>query len=303
MRGRVLAGLVALALVDLLVLFLGYRAHTGSLPPLQRSASAFEVGESATALPTGEDPDDQVVGPVLLGVNAAGDVLRATRGACEERFDNPARIWAGNVDGGVALSTVEPPMREVLGLVVGDDGRLRVSGLDLDDGGACVPVTYDSTDGGETWQTTDDESTVWRMPGDVTASTATGPRGGSVAVPCTVTQIVNLPARRALASCARVNYFELVPGGEVISFTASAYTQLSVTPGSEDQSYLLLGSTTECTASFAIAKPQDPDVDELQCFDENKAPLAIASAEGIIVIQLGNDLRVSRDDGQTFETL
>ena len=90
-----------------------------------------------------------------------------------------------------------------------------------------------------------------------------------------------------------------MPGGEVISLTASAYTQLSVTPGPEDRSYLLLGSTTECTASFAIATPQDPDVDELQCFDENKAPLAIASAEGFIVIQLGNDLRVSRDDGET----
>ena len=46
---------------------------------------------------------------MLLGVNAAGDVLRATRGACEERFDNPARIWAGNVDDGVALIAVEPP--------------------------------------------------------------------------------------------------------------------------------------------------------------------------------------------------
>ena len=61
------------------------------------------MAESPTAAPTGERlPTTQVVGPVLLGVNAAGDVLRATRGACEERFDNPARIWAGNVDDGVA---------------------------------------------------------------------------------------------------------------------------------------------------------------------------------------------------------
>ena len=38
-------------------------------------------------------------------------------------------------------------MREVLGLMVYADGRLRVSGLDLDDG-RCVPVTFDSTDAG-----------------------------------------------------------------------------------------------------------------------------------------------------------
>ena len=114
---------------------------------------------------------------------------------------------------------------------------------------------------------------------------------------------MNLPARRALASCTRVNYFELVPGGEVAPLTAADYSQLSATPGPEDQSYLLLGTTADCTASLAIAKPQDPSVDELQCFDEDKAPLAIASAEGIVVLQLGDDLRVSRDDGQTFESL
>ncbi len=35
----------------------------------------------------------------------------------------------------------------------------------------------------------------------------------------------------------------------------------------------------------------------MKCFDENKAPLAIASAGDLLVIQLGNDLRVSRDEG------
>ncbi len=82
-------------------------------------------------------PTTQVVGPVLLGVNAAGEVLRATRGACEERFDNPARIWAGNVDDGVAPSAGRASgIREVLGLMVVRRRALRVSGLDLDDGGA-----------------------------------------------------------------------------------------------------------------------------------------------------------------------
>jgi hypothetical protein len=303
MRGKALTGLVALAMVDLLVVGLGYRAHTGSLPALQRSAPSFEVSLSPNASPTREESGDEVVGPVLLGVNSAGDILRATRGACEERFDNPARIWAGNVDDGVAPSAVEPPLREVLGLIVYDNGRLRVSGLDLDDQNACVPVTYDSTDGGQTWQTTDDVATVWRMSGDVTASAVTSPRGVSVEVPCLVAQIVNLPARRAVASCGQVNYFELVPGGDVILLTAEAYDELSVTAGPGDQSYLLLGSTDGCTASLAVARPQDPDVDELQCFDEEKAPLAIAAAEGFIVVQLGDDLRVSSDDGQTFETL
>ena len=42
---------------------------------------------------------------------------------------------------------------------------------------------------------------------------------------------------------------------------------------------------------------EDHGLDELKCFDEDKAPLAIASAGDLLVIQLGNDLRVSRDEG------
>ena len=215
MRGRALAALVALAVVDL----------AGPRPGLPRPHGLRSLRSSArprrsrwasppTASPTGERPaTTQVVGPVLLGVNAAGDVLRATRGACEERFDNPARIWAGNVDDGVALSAVEPPAsREVLGLMVYADGRLRVSGSisTTDD---AMPVTFDSTDGGATWQThrrrVDALAPVRRRHG------VHGHRslGADVAVPCPAAQIVNLPARRALASCARADLLHARPGG------------------------------------------------------------------------------------------
>ncbi len=198
MRGRELAALVALLVVDILVLVLGYRAHTGSLPPLQRSASAFDVDPTSGELPTGVPTDDDaVVGPVLLGVNAAGDVLRATRGACEARFDNPARIWTGNVGDGVALTPVDPPaIHEVLGLMVYADGTLRVSGLDED----CEPVTFDSTDSGSSWAPSD-VSKVWRLFPDVQATPVTGPAGEAVRAPCPASQIVNLPGQKAIASC------------------------------------------------------------------------------------------------------
>ena len=123
------------------------------------------MSDSPTTAPTASPVDeDTVVGPALLGVNAAGDVLRATRGACEERFDNPARIWTGNVDDGDRLAAVEPPdIREVLGLMVYADGKLRVSGLDE----ACDPVTFDSTDAGASWQASA-ASELWRLSGDTT---------------------------------------------------------------------------------------------------------------------------------------
>ena len=150
MRGRTLAALVALAVVDILVLVLGYRAHTGTLPPLQRSASAFDGRpRPRRRQPTGEPTsDDEVVGPVLLGVNAAGDVLRATRGACEEQVRQPGPHLDRQRRRRRRAEPVDPPaIREVLGLMVYADGRLRVSGLDED----CVPVTFDSTDAGASW--------------------------------------------------------------------------------------------------------------------------------------------------------
>ena len=51
---------------------------------------------SQTADPSAEA--DLIQAPVLLGANESGLVLRATRGACEARFDNPAHFWAGNLD-------------------------------------------------------------------------------------------------------------------------------------------------------------------------------------------------------------
>ena len=56
-------------------------------------------------------------------------------------------------------------------------------------------------------------------------------------------------------------------------------------------------------ASVGVASPAAQEVDEQTCFDEDKAPLAIASAQGLVVIQLGNDLKVSRNDAVDFETV
>ncbi len=305
MRGRTLAALAALAVVDVAVVAVGYRAHTGNLPPMQRSSVGFEVSQTPTAAPTGPPADDDsVVGPILLGVNKAGDVLRATRGACEERFDNPTRLWAGNVDDGVALTAVEPPpgLREVLGLMVYADGRFRVSGLELVEE-KCEPVTFDSTDGGATWQANDDAVTIWRLAGDTTASRVTGPRGAEIGTPCVAVQIVNLLPTRAIASCERLNYFTLAPGEPGRTLTANDYKQLSVTAGPDDERYFVLGATPDCAASVGLSSPEDQSVDELECFGDDRAPLAIASADGVLVVQLGNDLLVSEDDGESFDTV
>lgn len=300
MRARTFAALAALVVVDLAVVVVGYRAHQGTLPPMQRTAESFEVDQSPTPEPTALPAAGDVVGPVLLGINAEGVVLRATRGACEERFNKTAQLWTGDVDDGVALAAVQPPaIRELLGLMVYADGRLRVSGLDLADDGTCVSVTFDSEDGGATWQPIDDPG-IWGLFGDITESKVIGPFGAIRDAPCPAAQIVNLPGQKAIASCDRSTYFRLPLEKSVSSRQAPDYSRLSVTAG-PDGSYFVFGSTADCIASVGLAT--DQSVNKKECFTENKAPLAIASAEGVLVIQLGSDLMVSHDDGDSWEAV
>jgi len=303
MRGRALAGLAALFVVDLLVVFLGYRAHTGVLPPLQREAPAFEVDPTSEEQPTSAPVDaDEVVGPALLSINAAGDVLRATRGACDPAADNAARIWTGNIDDGAALTMVEAPgISEVLGLMVLPGGVLRMSGLD--DG--CEPVVLDSTDAGASW-ISNATAGLWTLLTDDEATGVLNPAGDLLEAPCPSTQVVNLRRGRAVFSCESSTFFAVDRSVDPDTESAQAlpapdYADLSATAGFDEGTFFVFGGTAECTASFAVAVPAVPRVTEQECFEEQKAPLAIASAGDLLVIQLGNDLRVSRDQGETFD--
>jgi hypothetical protein len=299
MRGRTNAALVALAVVDVLILLVGYRAHGGSLPPLQRTTPAFEVPEGATAGPPDGAADLGITAPLLLGVNPAGVVLRATRGACQDFLERPAQVWVGDVDSGSAPSLVEVPgVREVLGLMVYADGTLRITGLD----DTCAALTLESKDGGASWQQSD-EGGIWRLSADTTEAAVLGPGGLENRTPCAPNQILNLPRKRALGSCPGGTFFDLVPNQSVRGIPAGGFTQLSVAPGSATGRYYVLGATDDCGARVGLVRALDQSVSDLECFDDNRAPLAVASTSDLLVVQVGNDLLVSRDAGESFEAL
>ena len=291
--------LAALVVLDLVVLVLGVRAREGTLPPLQRGAGASFDVPTATATESA-DPSadaDLIQAPVLLGANASGLVLRATRGACEARFDNPAHFWAGHLDDADGLQQLEvPTLLEVLGLIVLDDGTMRLSGLDE----GCQPATVVSSDDGATW-TASETAEVWRLSSDTQALEVTGPGGATIDLDCAPVQLVNLPGQRAIASCPSASFYPLRIGKKPASLQAPGFLlDVSVTPTPDGQAYYVVGGTDKCLAQVAtvVAGADDPELGA--CLPADKAPLAIATAGDRVVVQVGADLMVSDDEGDSF---
>jgi hypothetical protein len=291
--------LAVLVVVDLVVLVLGFRAREGHLPPLQRGAGAsFEVptaSASETADPTADA--DLIQAPVLLGANKSGLVLRATRGACEERFDNPAHFWTGNLDDVDGLQPLEvPTLLEVLGLIVLDDGTMRMSGLDE----ACQLATVVSSDEGVTWRSSP-SAEVWRLSSDTQAAAVTGPAGATIDLDCAPSQLVNLPGRRGIASCPTETFYLLRVGRQdPASLSAAGFEDLSVTPTPDGKAYYALGGTDKCLAQVATVVPEEDSPALGECLPEDRAPLAITTAGDRVVVQVGADLMVSEDEGDSF---
>ena len=210
MRGRVLAGLVALAVVDLLVLVLGYRAHTGSLPPLQRSAAAFEVGESRLR----RRPVSRPATTRWSGRCCWASTPRATCSgprAARARSGSTTRPASGPGTSTTApAAPVEPPaMREVLGLVVYADGKLRVSGLDEGLRAGDLRLHRLRRDLADHRRRGDGLAPVRRH----TASTVTGPRGGAVPVALPRQPDREPPGQAGPRQLRAVDYFALGQAG------------------------------------------------------------------------------------------
>jgi hypothetical protein len=293
------AVLAALVVLDLVVLALGVRARDGALPPLQRGAGASFELPTATASESADPATDAdlIQAPLLLAANESGLVLRATRGACEERFDNPTHVWVGSLDDADGLQPAEvPTLREVLGMIVLDDGTMRLSGLDE----TCATATVVSTDQGGTW-TSSPAAELWRLSPNTQARTVTGPGDGTVDLDCVPSQLVNLPGGRAIVSCPSETFYPLRAGQKnPTSVPVAGFDHLSVTPRPDGKSYYAFGSTGDCVAQVAIVRPGGDEPVPGDCRRENKAPLAITTAGDRVVIQVGADLMVSDNEGASF---
>jgi hypothetical protein len=300
MRRWSTAAVVLLVVLDVVVLAMGYRARGGHLPPLQSQTTALLIAPASATETTSEPGEDQLRGPVLLGANAEGAVLRAARGACQASFDNPAEVWVGSVEGGPLQLVQIPGLLEVLGLMVYGDSSLRISGLDE----SCEPATFDSKDGGDTW-TTVSSAGIWRLNSDTTADSVIGPvDDDELTLGCAAKNIVNLRGRRATASCASTDAFDLRPNEQPTVVSVPDYSQISITAAPEAGRYYVFGVSGGCDAQVGVVAADAESVTAKACLDDDtlgsRAPLAIATAGDRVIVQVGDDLMVSDDEGETF---
>jgi hypothetical protein len=297
MRRWLTVVVVVLAVLDLAVLAVGYRARAGVTPRgVPEAAFTMLPPSSESSTPTGES----ITGPVLMAVDADGLLLRASRGACQAQFANPAQVAVGSVSAGVTAVDL-PALGEVLGVGILPDDHLRVSGLTPQ----CDPATFDSTDSGKTWQRlrATAPAGIWRLDADTTADQVTGPAGGTIPLACAPQNISNLADSRGAVSCLNGAFYVLAPRAKPVALAASGYDQLSVAGGLRAGRYFVLGATAQCPAQVGTAAAGLQSVSSLECLGGDRAPLGIAAAGNNVVVQVGNDLMVSDDGGQNFSAV
>jgi hypothetical protein len=289
--------IAALVVLDVLVLGVAVRARSGTLPSWQVQDPRFDVSAAATDDDEGSSAaGDTGSTSVLLAVNPAGLVLRAVRGACQERFTTRAQVAVGRAEDGDLNDVELPGLREALGVMVFADGNLRVTGLGAD----CAPVTFDSSDEGDTWQPSD-VAGIWHLDGDVTAQRVIGPAGAEQDIGCAPQNIVNLPGRRAIVSCTATGFYELQVGARPVLYSANEVQQLSATTGAAPGHFFAFGAVEGCGAAVNdVDAAAEGVVKRLACLGADRAPLAIASSGKWVVAQAGEDLLVSTDGGKHF---
>lgn len=286
----------ALVVLDLVVLAVGYRTRSGALPPWQVEDPSFPTSPTGTQDAT-TGAGGGISAPLLLAVNADGVVLRATRGACQPQYHKTVEVGVGTIgtDAEPKAVAVEG-LAEVLGLMVYPDDSMRIAGLDS----GCDPVSYSSSDLGRTWQSSAGSGPgIWALDPDTTQPSMTGPFGRSVHMDCTPDQVVNLPDRKALAMCASTTFYQLAQGKAPAPIQANGFSQLSAVPARESGHFYVFG-TTSCGARVGEVVADVQAVNQLNCFGKDVAPLAIGVSGDRIVVQVGDQMQVSTDGGQTF---
>ena len=239
---------------------------------------------------------DTVTGPVLMAVDADGLVLRATRGACQKRFANPAQVAVGSISTGVTAVEL-PALAEVLGVAILPDGpparvrsrpglrggHLRLDGLR------------------QTWQPLAREAAgIWRLDPDTTAEQVTGPAGGDYPARLRA-PVRDQPRRQSRRGQLPGGVFYLVaPRPRHRRCRRPATTSCAWRPGRGRAATSSSGPPPSAEPGWPRSRPSPARPSACSTMPRRgEAPLAIAAAGGYVVVQLGDDLMVSEDGGDT----
>lgn len=281
-RSQVL--IVAFVILDILVLFVAWAMmrHNVATPS---SSSVGQPDPSTTPVAS-----SSITGPLLLAVSPNGAVFRATRGSCDSRKPETARVWVASDKDKPLASTEIAGLQEVLG-VVATDSALSVVGSTA----SCATKGFVSKDGGATWTEGPIPKGVWYLDTDRTKPTVHGP-SGSVALNCTPESVTTTAdPQKAYVTCT----------GAAIEVTATTKSQplTFVVPGatyavsSKGDFPFVLGATADCPAQLVqVNAGQKAKV--VACLSTDSAGIGLARRGPVIYAQVGQKLVTVPDFGK-----
>lgn len=276
--------MVGLVLLDVLIIA---AAVWLSRPRVEEAtARSVELGASS---PADASEGSDVSAPLFLAGGPDGRLVRATRGACEPRATEQARVWVGPAED---LAPVEVPgLVEVLG-VVWSGGTLSLTGADAD----CELRGWTSQDRGASWAQGRVDRSVWRLDLDRTASVVHGPGGGPPEeIACVPSGVQGAGARAVVVCRDSVASVGSSPQDAQQVFSAP----LVGAALADGPSAMLVLTTTDGCATLGRART-DGSIQRLACIARDAAALGVARSGDRLFVQAGRDLYAS-SDGRDFE--
>ncbi|VXC53168.1 hypothetical protein [Plantibacter sp. T3] len=303
-RTLAIIGLVLFLIADVVLVGLALTANGRSTEePTQRPIPTFGGTPSATASP--EVTEEPVAAESTERFMAAGNATvlwRATQGTCEvpavvERSEDAGVTWA-------VIPTAQAfDLRVVYALTATSEDEVQLVGSA---GAECAVGGFSSTDAGDTWDSSPELlSTVpYQTPVAPDGSTAVVMAGQPVAAPCPAVEALGADETRTVAACSAVLAEWDTTNG---SWTAIPFAGIHAVDVQPEQILFAARGVTGCTGLGVLLLPgtamtaaSTPDVVGCVVGADVTAPAALASAEGVSWLWVGDTLFNSTDDGVSW---
>ncbi len=257
-----------------------------SLP--SQSPTSTQPSEPSTPAETSVPAAERSLGLLSIGID--GTILRATAGNC--RSDKTGKVEV-STDGGATFETVFPDVPQVLRVVAVSRSDLWFVGTDE----SCAPSVERSGDTGASWIHSQGTAGAYHLSASENPSLVHAP-GGRVTVGCATVGIAALDTEVAFVGCDDGTIRRTGDGGQTFESVGHVDGLVSLT-FRDAQTGFALASQSGCQAT-ALRTDDAGKTWKFAACVRLDIPKAIATNADKLVAQVGADILVSDDDGQTW---
>lgn len=306
-RTFAIIGLALFLVADVVLVGLALTASGGSSSPgTQRPIPTFGGTPSASASPEAtEEPAAAEPTDRFIAAGSATVLWRATQGSCEapavvERSEDAGVTWS-------AIPTVEAfDLRVVSALLATSEEEVQLIGSA---GADCTVGGFASSDAGDTWESAPDllSTVAHQTPVSPDGSTAVVMAGQQVPAPCPTVEALSANVNRTVTACSAVLAEWDTTSG---SWTAIPFAGIHAVDVQPEQILFAARGVTGCTGLGVLRVPgtamtEASTAESVGCVAgaDVTAPAALASAEGVSWLWVGDTLFSSPDEGASWASV